>query len=298
MKAQLELLKSYSLEFQAQLRRINAFVKHPTSIGTSHEGILRRFLQKYIPKRLAVNEGFVVNQQDEPSKQCDIIIWSHLDFAPYFQEGELVIVPDEAVRAVIEVKTVLNKKETKLAFENLHSVRQISNDIYTAIFSFDSLKIRRFLEHIIDSVDLTFADAVNSIYTMKGWCLQRAKYVPHKHGLFMETRPKFLKGYQEPVPLSLILPPTESPIAYGLTHFLAFLFVALDFQVPAIPFPNIPGSKLNGHIFPGHGVKVFSDSFSNQDERNTFLTRKGLDEFLSAVECHMHQIQGGSKNSM
>ena len=125
MDPHLKLLESYSSEFTAQLRRINAFITHPTSIGTSHEGIIRRFLQKYIPKRLAVGEGFIIDQQNNPSKQCDIVIWSHLDYAPYYREGDFVILPAEAVKAVIEVKTTLDKGQIISAYKNLDSVHQI-----------------------------------------------------------------------------------------------------------------------------------------------------------------------------
>jgi len=288
MNPRLKLLESYSLEFQTQLRRINAFVKHPTSIGTSHEGILRRFLQKYIPKRLAVSEGFIVDPKNNPSNQCDIIIWSHLDYAPYYKEGDFVIIPVEAAKAVIEVKTTLSKDEIVSAFKNLSSVHQISQEVYTAAFAFESPKIKTVLEHIIN-IDLDLADAVNSIYTMNGWVLQRAKDKPFGSGLFMETRPKYLKEYKEPVPFSLIVPPTKMPVAYGLTHFLAFLFIALEFTGAKIPFPNFPGSHFKGHVFPGYGVKVFSDNFTSEAEGEKFLGQQELDGFFNDVERYIEQ---------
>jgi hypothetical protein len=289
MNPRLKLLESYSSEFQAQLRRINAFVKHPTSIGTSHEGILRRFLQKYIPKQLAVGEGFIVDQQNHPSNQCDIIIWSHLDYAPYYREDDFVILPAEAVKAVIEVKTTLDKDEIEAAFRNLASIRHISPEIYTAIFAFESPKLSTVLQHLI-GLNPALAHAVNSIYTMNGWVLQRAKDKRIEGGLLMETRPKYLKGYEELIPFSVIVPPADMPVAYGLTHFLAFLFIALEFTGAKIPFPNFPGSWIKGHIFPSHGVKVFSDSFSDTVGGHGFLNESQTWEFLSDVEEYMNQV--------
>lgn len=282
MRPQLELLESYSIEFQSQLRRINSFVKHPGAIGASHEGILRRFLQKYIPKRWAVGEGFVIGEGGRISSQCDIIIWSQIDFAPYYQDGDLVIVPADAVKAVIEIKTTLDQTNLASALRNLRSIHEISENIYTAIFAFESVKIQTILEALFEA-EKPLSDVGNSIYAMCGWLLQRAKDEKFEWGTLMETRPSQLKKYEEPLAFSLILPPPDKPVARGLTHFFSFLYTALG-MMGTPPFTNIEGSKINGYIFPTYGVKPFSDDFSSEGWLNRFLNQEDLHEYFRAIE--------------
>ena len=298
MTPQLHLLESYGREFQSQLHRINAFVKHPSAIGTAHEGIVRRFLQRYIPKRLAVSEGFIIDAQNKPSKQCDIIIWSHLDFSPYHQEGDFVIVPAAAVKAVIEVKTKLDKKFTKEAFQNLHAARKASSNIYTAIFAFGSVRIRTFIRYIISKEYQELTDSTNSIFTMNGRWLQRTKHVvsnpAYPHMLDMETHPKVLNRYNEPITLMLILPPATKPLAYALGEFLVYLFIALDI---VLPFGMSPGPTHQGYIFPGYGVKIYSDRLSSEDEEDTLLDEIRLRRYFKEVEQIYATIKREASNS-
>lgn len=83
--------------------------KHNPTIGMLTEEILRDFLREHLPKLVSVNQGFIMNQEGKCSKQCDIIIWNSHSYAPFYRINDLVIVPQEAVVAVVEVKTTLNK---------------------------------------------------------------------------------------------------------------------------------------------------------------------------------------------
>ena len=191
---QLALLSSYSREFRAKLRRINSFTKHPTSIGTSHEGILRRFLQQYVPRRFAVGEGFIVDVQGNASSQCDIIIWSELDHSPFYREEDFVIVPAESTKAVIEVKTSLDKSTLQTAFKQLKPIHEMNSEIYTAIFAFESQTLRSCLECLFYDLDVEVAESVDSIYAMSGWSLQRMGLVmTDEPGLGMLGTPQAVK---------------------------------------------------------------------------------------------------------
>lgn len=288
---QIHLLESYSSEFQAQLRRINAFVKHPSAIGTSHEGILRRFLQKYIPRKFAVSEGFILGTNNEPSNQCDIIIWSHHEYTPFYSEGDFVILPSQAVSVVIEVKTTLDEDALVGSFQNLYSVRAVGDHIYTALFAFESNKLHTLLTQLITKINLECANAINSIYSMQGWILQQSKDIPFRddpRAVLMETRQDRLRKFAEPLAFTITLPPTVQPLAYGLTEFLACIYMTLGLHGDKIPFHMLPGSSIGGYVFPGRGIQVFSDTLvtdaeSNNDPSKGLLTQEFLEKFLRDI---------------
>ena len=259
------LLSSYSREFQAQLRRIAAFTKHPGSIGTSHEGILRRFLHRYVPQRLAVSEGFIVDRQGNASPQCDIIIWSHLDFSPYYRDGDFVIVPTDSVSAVIEIKTGLTKKPLIAAFENLDQIHKLRDDIFTCIFAFESSQLETILRNIAYDLEPDLAAAVDVIHAMGGWTLARLGRVEPDDpnvpsDIFMAASPHGLRreGMEDLVPFALAFPPARDP-GLDLAVFLGFLFSNLAsspskwnlFSSFAL-YPDIKLLFLD-YLFPGIG---------------------------------------------
>jgi len=281
-RPQLKLLNSYSQEFRARLRRINSFTNHPSSIGSSHEGILRRFLQQYTPKRFAVNEGFILDDKDNVSSQCDIIIWSALDHSPFYMDGDFVIVPAKSVHAVIEVKTSLTKSTIQEAFEQLKPIHEMNEKIYTAIFAFESQGLRKILEHIIYDLDIEMAEAVDSICAMSGWSLQRLGFVPTEDpGLGMLGIPQAIKrdyGDTEFIPFVPILPPQDDP-GFDLVTFLGFLFASLE--LPSNPTINLlydAPAFFDSLIIPGIGRVGIPNKISPESIRGEF------EEFWQSIE--------------
>jgi hypothetical protein len=62
-----------------------------------------------------VSTGFI----EDCARQLDVIVWDSLNYAPLFREGEVVVVPRDSVRAVIEVKTKLDTNALDEALEIL-----------------------------------------------------------------------------------------------------------------------------------------------------------------------------------
>jgi hypothetical protein len=278
---QLSLIESYSNEFRSQIGRINSFIKHPTAIGSSHEGILRRFLQKYIPKRFSVSEGFIVGKNNTPSRQCDIIIWSSLEYSPYYSEGDFVIIPSDAAQVVIEVKTKLKTQTLEDAFKNLQSVRDVGNHIYTALFAFETEDLSSILLSLITGkVPLEQASAINSIYAMDTWLLQLCRDIRlDKKSVLMETRQKYLNKFKDPLALSLMIPPEDKSFARSLTDFLSFMFMNLD---GPLTFDNADGVSTECHLFVGKGIQRYSNTLQSDEEIDKSNPFDGLlkDEFL------------------
>ena len=93
--------------------------------GLIAEEILRTFLKDVLPKRYGVCQGFV-EYNSNLSRQCDIIIFDQTDYAPTYSFGKIKIIPSEAVTAIIEVKTSIDKEtfhNTLIAFEELAKMR-------------------------------------------------------------------------------------------------------------------------------------------------------------------------------
>lgn len=279
---QLALLNSYSQEFRAKLRRINSFTDHPSSIGSSHEGILRRFLQQYTPKRFAVNEGFIIDDKGNASSQCDIIIWSALDHSPFYADGDFAIVPARPTRAVIEIKTSLTKSTLQEAFKQLKPIHEMNDKIYTAIFAFESQGLKKILEHIVFDLDVEVAEAVDSICAMSGWSLQRLGLVlTEKPGLGMLGTPQAMKrdyGDESYLPFVPILPPGNDE-GFDLVAFLGFLFGSLELPSnPTIELLYDAKAFINSPIIPGFGRPDPTEEISPEDVRKVF------DEFWQSIE--------------
>ncbi|WP_026473238.1 DUF6602 domain-containing protein [Alkaliflexus imshenetskii] len=80
-------------------------------VGRFKEAILRKTISQFLPSNLKIGTGFIIGNSDHQfgrngqiSSQLDIIIYE--DKSPViFREGDFVIITENAVRAVIEVKT-------------------------------------------------------------------------------------------------------------------------------------------------------------------------------------------------
>lgn len=113
-------------EFFTKINRVTLFTKHAPSIGFGNEEILRNFLKTHIPERFAVGTGFIFLNNNNVSRQCDLLIYDKVNYAPLFKEGDFVIIHPEAVAAVVEVKTTLSKKELFGSIENIRSVKEVA----------------------------------------------------------------------------------------------------------------------------------------------------------------------------
>ena len=99
-----------SQELLNKLEQVRHFItKHNPTIGLLTEAILREFLVTHLPKSVAVEQGFLMADDGSVSKQCDILVYDCLNFAPYYRINDVVVIPARSVIAIIEVKTTLNK---------------------------------------------------------------------------------------------------------------------------------------------------------------------------------------------
>ena len=139
-------------QFLHRSRDAQAFISHAPSIGNANEAILRDFLSGIVPRRYEVGQGFAYHSRDKVSGQCDILIYDRLDYAPLFRAGNFVVIPPEAVRIIIQVKTELNREETQTAFDNIGLAKSVvgecSSEVMGIIFAFDAGRLNRTLKGV------------------------------------------------------------------------------------------------------------------------------------------------------
>ncbi|MBD8753823.1 DUF6602 domain-containing protein [Pseudomonas coleopterorum] len=124
-------------ELASLSERVRCIISHGPTVGTYRENLLQNVLKKHLPERYHIATGFIYGL----SKQIDILIYDRIDYAPIFREGDLVIVPPEAVRAVIEVKTNLTTKSLHSALELIGLASYFDDNeppFFKGIFSFES----------------------------------------------------------------------------------------------------------------------------------------------------------------
>jgi hypothetical protein len=96
---------------QAEVDDFNRLIGHHGERGRENELALARILQPLIPARYAVGTGLVIDSFDAASKQCDVVLFEQADQPRLLAQTTQLLHPLETVRAVIEIKTTLDKGE-------------------------------------------------------------------------------------------------------------------------------------------------------------------------------------------
>lgn len=145
---------SYDNELKSRMKRLDQLISrdHWLSVGNYKESILRQLIANVIPRKHEVSTGFILAADNlgNPikSKQIDILIWNSYDYAPVFRDGDFVIVPPEACKAIIEVKGRLTRDELKKSLRSSDAIFEFARTplsqnmkIKKYIFSFDSYRL-------------------------------------------------------------------------------------------------------------------------------------------------------------
>jgi hypothetical protein len=126
---------SAQLLSEAQLANDWLANRHWGEAGRYMEGVLKRFLDSYLPQRFACGTGFV-SDGSRVSKQCDLVIYDCMECPLLFRSNEFVVADKSAVRAVVQIKGTMKRDELPDAVANIQSVKAIGGDIFGAIFSY------------------------------------------------------------------------------------------------------------------------------------------------------------------
>ena len=143
--------------------------------GILCEDLVRRMLRSILPNDIAVAQGFVYHS-GKKSQQCDVVLYNSARYAPFLSVNDLVVVPVEAVTAVIEVKTYLNQTELRKTLECFKGIADICSEalgyfpIENHLVAFSSIGLKT----LARSSELTpFPSHLNTVAILdKGFLLQ------------------------------------------------------------------------------------------------------------------------------
>ena len=100
------------------LERTGAFA-HAGTKGSEREEALAQFLREHLPTRFGVASGEAFDAKRGRSGQLDVVIYDQFQVAPLPAGTKSVLLPAEALLAVIEVKTLLKRSELTKCFRSV-----------------------------------------------------------------------------------------------------------------------------------------------------------------------------------
>lgn len=91
---------------------------HPGEYGKYREEIIKRLFRTILYEDLKISEGFIINNNNERSTQCDIIIYDYKN-TPILKDSNKIFIPVETTVGVGEIKSELTKNQFKEALRKL-----------------------------------------------------------------------------------------------------------------------------------------------------------------------------------
>jgi hypothetical protein len=107
---------------------------HPGEYGMYRENICKDFIKYFIPARLQIGQGFVINTNNEVSSQCDLVLFDKFSTPLLENEEKQRFFPVETVCAIGEVKSVLSKSNFKEAINKLAKIKRLREFIDNPTF--------------------------------------------------------------------------------------------------------------------------------------------------------------------
>lgn len=104
-------------------------LRHPGEFGTYRESITGDFLQSFLPQRLAIDTGFIVNALGEVSGQIDLVIYDPSLTPPLESQNRQRFFPIETVIAAGEVKSDVRRDEFKEGLIRLAKVKEMRSNL-------------------------------------------------------------------------------------------------------------------------------------------------------------------------
>ena len=120
-----DLFESTQKKMVGEFSAIREALDHGGTLGDETELAWLDFIDRLLPTRYQVCDGFVVDAQGLRSDQIDIIVFDRHYSPPLFRAGSVQYVPAEAVYAVFEVKQRIDKYTLRQACAKVSSVRRL-----------------------------------------------------------------------------------------------------------------------------------------------------------------------------
>ena len=106
--------------------KASCYVTHGSSLGILREKMVSRLLVQETPDRFRVETGLIRNHTHEKtSRQCDLLVYEPQLEATLYRWEDFVVVHDTSARAVVEVKSNLEKSD----FDDLLNIHRSLIDL-------------------------------------------------------------------------------------------------------------------------------------------------------------------------
>jgi hypothetical protein len=157
--------KDLTKELEALKNRVRHYIddRHWLSDGEWKESVIRTILRRHLPSNIGVGRGYVVSTE-QSSTQIDVLLYDKTK-PILFQDGDFIIITRDAVRGVIEVKTIIERPgKLKDAINKLSEIAQLIDpepgcnyykERFFGLFSYESPSFNT------DNVLKTVQDCVN-----------------------------------------------------------------------------------------------------------------------------------------
>jgi len=182
--------KSISDELASIKNRVRDLVKHWAEDGRYKEIILRDTLIRHLPQTVSVGTGFVMCENEESSRQIDIIVYLN-SYPPLFRKDDFVIVVKESVVGIIEVKTDIRNCDFEDVIQKAHRNGELIGDsIFNGIFAYkaglsdnesslpDNIKTS-LVSHSGLVNNIVFGENIFAKYWTRGSCSRKSQNVAH-----------------------------------------------------------------------------------------------------------------------
>lgn len=124
-----ELIAAVETQARAKLDEVRAKLEHPGEKGAAVETLFRGLLLEYLPRRLEIGRGEIIDTKGRRSRQTDLVIVNE-DHPLTFTSDRPGLFFIEGVIAAGEVKTILTSSELDNALKSSVQFKQL--EVYPA----------------------------------------------------------------------------------------------------------------------------------------------------------------------
>ncbi len=177
-----QLFDGVTEQMRIDFEKISTQVPHMGVRGGAREDSVRRFLTDYLPERIGVGTGIIIDHAGQTGPQTDVVLYDRLS-TPVFKVSDTVrMFPAETVIQTIEVKSTLTKTELGDALDKVSRTAALAAPVepqqallagfalsqlfvapirltyhkfpvMTGIFAFDSVDLQTLVNSLLDALD-------------------------------------------------------------------------------------------------------------------------------------------------
>lgn len=226
---------------------------HPGEFGTYREDIVKDFISLFVPRKYAIESGFIINANGGISTQCDLVIYDAQSTPSMQSLQNQKFFPVETVLAVGEVKSdIQSRSSLSTALQKLAWVKKMREEVK------ESLCIKREREGNYDPLNYPFDQVFTFLICQKlDFSLEYMNNAPfnlyqletiarHKHNVILSINDGALiyhngeSNYYYPatgnkIETEKLIKPSNENISAHFVHFISALVMGIKFTTILSP---------------------------------------------------------------